>query len=50
LKSLPWRGVPAAAGPLAGAYVDPDGAATADRVGPVLAGSFGEGCGATPGG
>jgi hypothetical protein len=44
-------GLPAdPAGPLAGAYVDPDDTATADRAGPVLVASFGEGCKAVPGG
>jgi hypothetical protein len=40
---------PDPAGPLAGAYVGPDGAAAADRTGPVLAASFGEGCRAAGG-
>jgi hypothetical protein len=39
------------AGPLAGSYVDLDGATAAEQAGPVLAaGTFGEGCKATPGG
>jgi hypothetical protein len=41
---------PDPAGTLAGSYVDLDGAAAADQAEPVLAGSFGEGCKAAPGG
>jgi hypothetical protein len=41
---------PDPAGPLAGTYVDRDGAAAADRAGPVLAANLGEGCKAAPGG
>ena len=44
------RRPPDPAGTLAGAYVDPESAAAADRAGPVLAASFGEGCRAAPGG
>jgi hypothetical protein len=45
------RQPPDPTGPLAGVYVDLDGAAAADPAGPVLAAStFGEGCKAAPGG
>jgi hypothetical protein len=42
--------LPDPVGPLAGAYVGLDGPAAADRAGPVLAGTFGDGCKAMPGG
>jgi large exoprotein involved in heme utilization and adhesion len=35
---------PDPAGPLAGSYLEPGGAAATDQAGPVLASSFGEGC------
>jgi hypothetical protein len=38
------------AGPLAGAYREPDDATVAGQAGPVLAANFGDGCRATPGG
>jgi filamentous hemagglutinin family protein len=41
---------PDPAGPLAGAYHEPGGGTAADQTGPVLAGTFGDGCEAAPGG